>query len=84
MGLSVDALARAAGLEPEAIDLYEGGEDLDDRAKRALSEALNAAGCVAKAATIHAGEGVRVTRPAEVLLPALWPYRERHARFRDV
>lgn len=77
LGLSVEALARVAGIEAEAIELYEAGEDLDDRAKRALTEALNAAGVMAKAATVHAGEGVRVTRPAEFLLPALWPYRER-------
>lgn len=82
LGLSIDQLAVAAGMEAEAVELFEAGADLGDHALLALGEALNAAGVIAKPATIHAGEGVRVSQPAEFLLNAVRPFRGHRPRRR--
>lgn len=69
LGWTIERLAEEAGLEPEAVELYEAGEgDLGDDERRELGAAFNDAGCIAKGATQHAGEGVRMTiLPGELL-----------------
>ena len=63
LGWSADRLALAAGLEAEAVELFEAGEgDLADRDKAAIGEALNRAGVIAIRARL-AGDGVRFSRP---------------------
>lgn len=63
---SADDLARRAGLECEAVELFERGEgDLSVRDRQAIGRAFGAAGVIAKAEG-SAGEGVRFSRPARL------------------
>lgn len=61
---SSDELARRAGVEPEAVELYERQEaDLGDADRAALGRAFVDCGVIAKASG-DGGEGVRFARPA--------------------
>lgn len=63
LGLGLSELADLAGLDPEAIELFEAGAELSAIELRDIGRALNEAGVIAKPATLVAGEGVRVKRP---------------------
>jgi hypothetical protein len=56
-------LGALAGLDAEAIELFEAGEELATAELSRIGRALNDAGVIARPATLFAGEGVRVNRP---------------------
>ena len=77
LGWSTDRLALAAGLEAEAVELFEAGEGaLADNESAAIGEALNRAGVIAIRERL-AGGGVRFSRPASCgeIRPARPPSR---------
>lgn len=63
LGMGRSELGALADLDPEAIELFERGEELAAAELVRIGRALNDAGVIAKPATLFPGEGVRVNRP---------------------